>query len=251
MSLDSNASRSLILRLFVQSNIGVQMSKKLLLVDDENQQDRVLRRSLREEGYSLDCVSDESTVLKVASQKNYALLILPWQLPYADGLSICRKLRAQGCATPILVLSSRVDGSKQILCLDSGADDYLTKPYDLRVLLARIRALIRRGTSSYAFARIGPLLLDRLDHCAKLEGRTVILSPREYSVLEYLVRESGRAVPRAELLSKAWRTSNAGSNVVDVQVKKLRKKLQKHARLIETVQGVGYRISCDDSTSTN
>lgn len=228
------------------------MFKKLLVVDDENQQDRLLVRSLREEGYSFDCVSGEATILKATSQRNYALLILPWQVPNADSPYICRRLRAQGCTVPILVLSSRMDVSKQILCLDSGADDYLTKPYHLRVLMARVHALIRRGASTRVTARVGPLLLDRLDRCARLEGRPVILSPREYSVLDYLVRELGRTVPRAELLNNAWNTArNAESNVVDVQVKKLRKKLRKHAKLIETVRGVGYRIGGGNSILPN
>jgi len=134
-----------------------------------------------------------------------------------------------------------MDVTKQVLCLDSGADDYMTIPYDRRVLLARVRVLIRRGVSACVTARVGLLMLDR---CAKLEGRPVILSPKEYSVLDYLVRELGRAVPRAELLTEAWHIEdNAGSNVVDVHVKKLRKKLHKHAKLIETVRGVGHRTN--------
>jgi len=228
------------------------MSTKLLLVDDDNQPNRLLRHSLHEAGYSLDCVCDETKVPDVISRNRYALLILQSQLQRTDESFVCQKLRARGCTLPILVLSRRLDVAKQVRCLDSGADDYLTMPYDLRVLLARVRVLIRRGASACVTARVGPLMLDRLDRCAKLDGRAVILSPREYSVLDYLVHELGRAVPRAELLNKAWHIEdNGGSNVVDVHVKKLRKKLRKHAKLIETVRGVGYRIIGDDPNLSN
>ena len=233
-------------------HLGVLMRKRVLFIENEGQRDRLLRRALIDEGYRIDCVSSNSTLQKVASHKHYDLIIPFWQPSSFDGPTICRKLRVQGCTSPILVLSSRTEISKQIQCLEAGADDYLTKPYNLALLLARIGALIRRGGSSCVTARVGPLMLDRLDRCAKLEGRPVTLSPREYSVLDYLVRESGRTVPRAELLNKAWHIAdNAGSNVVDVHVKKLRKKLRKHATLIETVRGVGYRINSGGSNLVN
>ena len=228
------------------------MLTKLLLVDDDNQPNMLLRSSLREAGYLLECVCDETKVQDAVSRNKYALLILQSQLPRTDGSFVCQRLRARGCTLPILVLSRRMDVAKQVRCLDSGADDYLTVPYDLRVLLARVRVLIRRGASACVTARVGPLMLDRLDRCAKLDGRAVILSPREYSVLDYLVHEVGRAVPRAELLNKAWHIEdNGGSNVVDAHVKKLRKKLHKHAKLIETVRGVGYRIKGGGSSLSN
>ncbi len=228
------------------------MSIKLLVAEDASQQNRVLRRSLLEEGYSLDCVGSDLAIAKAASRKSYDLIILLWQRSSVNMPTICQQLRAKDCAAPILVLSSFTDASKQIACLDSGADDYLSKAYELGPLHARIRTLIRRGASNYTFARIGPLILDRLDRCAKLDGRAVILSPKEYSALDYLVRESGRAVPRAELLRGAWHVApTAGSNVVDVHVKKLRKKLRRHAKLIETVHGIGYRINCSNSASSN
>ena len=144
---------------------------------------------------------------------------------------------------PVLILSARTEVSDRILGLDAGADDYLPKPFDLGELLARVRALGRRGEGFDHVIRVGPLQLDRLERHATVNGEAVDLTPREFALLTYLARASGRAVPRMELLNKVWDVAyDPGSNVVDAHIRKVREKLGRSARLIETVRGVGYRV---------
>lgn len=216
---------------------------KILVVEDNQKLARFLQRALQEEGYIVDILEDGSEVIERSTSIEYDLMILDWMLPGTDGITICRILRGRGSNTPILTLTARTEVAERVLGLDAGADDYLPKPFDLGELLARVRALGRRGTGNRGVVKVGPLELDRLERHATLNGQAVELTPREFALLTYLVRESGRVVPRTELLRKVWETTyDPGSNVVDAHIKKVREKLGEFATLIETVRGVGYKI---------
>jgi two-component system OmpR family response regulator len=215
---------------------------KILVVEDNKKLARFLVRAFAEEGYIVDQVTDGAAALQQIQAIPYDLVILDWMLPELDGLTVCREARARGNRVPILMLTARTDVPEKIAGLDAGADDYLAKPFDLGELLARSRALVRRGVGD-SVLRVGPLVVDRAERRATLDGKRVDLTPREFTLLAYLAREAGRDVPRMEILAKVWETSfDPGSNVVDVHVKSLRDKLGAHARMIETVRGVGYRI---------
>jgi len=216
---------------------------KVLVVEDNKKLARFLQRALEEEGYIVDVIEDGSEAIVRSSTIEYDLILLDWMLPSTDGIAVCKTLRDRGSGVPILMLTARAEVAERIIGLDAGADDYLPKPFDLGELLARVRALGRRGSGTDGVVRVGPLVLDRLERHATLNGQLVELTPREFALLTYLARECGRVVPRSELLRKVWETTyDPGSNVVDAHIKKLREKLGEHATLIETVRGVGYRI---------
>jgi DNA-binding response OmpR family regulator len=217
---------------------------KILVVEDNKKMSRFLARALSEEGYAVDVVGDGTTAIEQIQSLPYDLVILDWMLPEVDGLSVCRTVRARGCQVPILMLTARAEVAERIAGLDAGADDYLAKPFDLGELLARVRARARRNAGGEGALRVGPLVIDRVERRALIDGKRIELTPREFALLAYLAREAGRVVPRTELLAKVWETSfDPGSNVVEVHVKNIREKLGPHAGLIETVRGVGYRLS--------
>jgi DNA-binding response OmpR family regulator len=162
-------------------------------------------------------------------------------LPGMDGVAVCRALRDRGVRTPVLMLTARAEVGERIVGLDAGADDYLTKPFDLGELLARVRALGRRAGSP-AVLRLGPLSIEVATRKVTVDGKVIEPTARELALLSYLVQHAGRAVSRSELLQKVWNTSfDPGSNVVEVHVRNLRDKLGEHGKLIETVRGIGYK----------
>lgn len=217
---------------------------RLLIVEDNKKLATFLKRALEEEGHVADLVFDGSEGLEQAQQLRYDALIVDWMLPGIDGLALIRELRARGLSVPAVMLTARGEVFERIAGLDAGADDYLTKPFDLGELLARIRALTRRGAPSSHVLRAGPLTLDKAERIALLDGVKLELTSREFSLLGYLMREVGRAVSRTELLTNVWNLAyDPGSNVIDAQIKNLREKLGARAELIETVRGVGYRLS--------
>ncbi len=221
---------------------------KILVVEDNIKLASLLQRALQEEDHIVDVVEDGQAALERAAAIEYDMLILDWMLPGVDGVSVCRALRGRGAITPILILSARAEISERVVGLDAGADDYVPKPFDLGELLARVRALGRRSQHSDCIVKVGPLALDRLEHHATVNGEDVDLTPREFALLTYLARESGRAVPRSELLRNVWEISfDPGSNVVDAHIKKVREKLGAFGTLVQTVRGVGYRVSPSDS----
>ena len=212
---------------------------KVLVVEDNKKLARFLMRALAEDGHAVDLVGDGRQAVTQIRDLKYDLVILDWMLPELDGLSVVREVRDRGARVPILMLTARAEVSERIAGLDAGADDYLPKPFDLAELLARVRALSRRGTPGEGPLKTGPLLLDRAERKATLSGQRLELTPR----LAREVREAGRVVPRMEILAKVWEMSfDPGSNVIEVHVKNLREKLGDHAHLIETVRGVGYRL---------
>ncbi|MDB4995791.1 MAG: transcriptional regulator [Myxococcaceae bacterium] len=217
---------------------------KILVVEDNKKLANFLSRAFTEEGFVVDSAADGRTALKQIEAIAYDLVVLDWMLPGQDGVAVCRELRSRGSRVPILMLTARAEVGERILGLDAGADDYLSKPFDLGELMARARALLRRTQGGDAVTlRLGGFILDRVERTASFDGRTLELTAREFALLMHLAREAGRVVPRSELLAKVWQTSfDPGSNVVEVHVKNLREKLGNEASMIETVRGSGYRL---------
>jgi len=217
---------------------------KILVVEDNKKLASFLSRAFTEEGYAVDVVGTGVTAVQQIQALPYDLVVLDWMLPEMDGLAVCREVRQKGSHVPILMLTARAEVPERIAGLDAGADDYLAKPFDLGELLARVRALGRRASHAESHLRVGQLVVDRSERRATIDGRRLELTPREFALLAYLAREAGRVVPRTELLAKVWETSfDPASNVVEVHMKNVRDKLGPHAALIETVRGVGYRLS--------
>jgi len=221
---------------------------RLLLVEDEPDAARMLAKGLREEAYAVDVASTGPDAAYRASINDYDAIILDLMLPGRDGLSICRELRERGSGIPILMLTARDGIDARIAGLDSGADDYLVKPFDFRELLARLRAIVRRGQRPLtpALVRVGPLELDtRLRRVSRL-GVPLALTAREYAVLEHLILHAGEVVARGDLLEHVWDSSYEPlSNVIDVCVQRVRRKIDTPGRasLIVTRRGEGYVLT--------
>jgi two-component system OmpR family response regulator len=216
---------------------------KVLVVEDDTKLSRFLVRVLVEEGFAADACGKGADAIAQASSNLYDLVILDWMLPDVDGLSVCRTLRQSGVTTPILMLTARGELRERVLGLETGADDYLVKPFEVEELVARIRSLVRRA-SGFAKLGVGALELDRVGREVVLAGRALDLTSREYALLLDLVHHAEKVVTRTELLSRVWGTSfDPGSNLVEVHVSRLRDKLGDHAWMIETVRGAGYRLT--------
>jgi len=220
---------------------------RILLVEDEPPAALVLAKGLREQSYAVDVAADGDAALFQASTADYDAIILDVMLPAKNGLAVCRAVRASGSAVPILMLTARDAIDSRIAGLDSGADDYLVKPYDFGELLARLRALIRRGARPMTPEQLsaGPLTLDTRSRSARMRGRDVPLTAKEYALLEYLVRRAGSVVSRSDIAEHVWDDHyDPLSNVVDVYVQRLRRKLDRPgaASLIRTRRGEGYQL---------
>jgi DNA-binding response OmpR family regulator len=220
---------------------------KVLLVEDDRKLQRFLMRALEEEGYVVDACRTGDDAIQQATAIAYELIVLDWMLPEKDGLSVCRELRRLGSRTPIVMLTARGEVGERVTALDAGADDYVTKPFHLDELLARIRALLRRGSSLPEVVRVGPISLDFRAHVAHVDGTKLDLTAREFSLLAMLARNAGRVVTRSEILSHVWQlTRDPGSNVIEVNIRNLRDKLGAAADRLETVRGQGYRLTLVD-----
>jgi DNA-binding response OmpR family regulator len=220
---------------------------KLLVVDDDRLFAKLVERGLREEGYAVDVASTGAEGRMMAHVNSYDGVVLDVALPDMTGLQIARELRREGRNLPILMLTGNTSHEDIIRGLDAGADDYLTKPFDMDVLKARVRALVRRGGSSRGETlAFGDLVVDRLEHEARVAGQLLPLTPKEFSLLEYLVLHANQVVTRSVLLEKVWDLHfDPGSNVVDVHMARLRTKLRRSGAKPEvaTVRGVGYRMT--------
>ena len=217
---------------------------RVLVVEDEVKMVRAVRRGLEQEGYAVDSASDGDEGLYLATENAYDAIVLDVLLPGIDGFEVCRRLRAEQRWAPVLMLTARDTVADRIEGLDVGADDYLVKPFAFGELLARLRALIRRGAVERpAVLRAGDVILDPAAHAVTRSGRQVELSAREFALLEFLMRHPGEVVSRTAILEHVWDYSYDGmSNVVDVYVGYLRRKLEQPfgRTLIRTVRGVGY-----------
>ena len=220
---------------------------RILLVEDEARVAGFIARGLREQAYAVDIASDGEQALYQASVNDYDLVILDVLLPVKDGHAVCRELRASGLGAPVLMLTALNSVDDRVAGLDSGADDYLAKPFDFKELLARLRALARRSAAIRpALARVADLTLDTASHSVARAGKPAHLTAKEYALLEYLVLNRNRVVGRGEIAAHVWDESfDPFSNVIDVYIKRLRAKVDAGAgrRLIHTRRGEGYILT--------
>ena len=224
---------------------------RVLLVEDEPRAAEILAKGLREHAYAVDVAADGDAAIEQAAATDYDAVILDVMLPVKDGFAVCRTIRDSGCAVPILMVTARDAVESRIEGLDSGADDYLTKPFDFGELLARLRALIRRGRRPLLPERLraGCLMLDTRARRVSVFDQSVSLTAKEYALLEYLVRRSGDVVHRADIAEHVWDEHyDPVSNVVDVYVQRLRRKLEQAGAIavIRTRRGEGYQLVGDD-----
>ena len=220
---------------------------RVLLVEDEPSAAAVLAKGLREQTYAVDLAADGDNAIFQAGTTDYDAIILDVMLPGKDGFAVCRTLRESGCATPILMVTARDAVEARIEGLDCGADDYLVKPFDFGELLARVRALIRRGRHPLLPDRLelGEVVLHTRSRRVVINGGEVPLTAKEYALLEYLARRRGDVVSRTDIAEHVWdERYDPFSNVVDVYVQRLRRKLEQAGAtsLIRTRRGEGYQL---------
>lgn len=220
---------------------------RILLVEDEPSAATMLAKGLREEAYAVDIAADGETALAQAFVNDYDLLILDVVLPGKDGFSVCRELRANGFTVPVLMLTARDAVEDRVEGLDSGADDYLPKPFDLDELLARVRALLRRKPALYPeIITVGNLSVDTRARQVARAGQAIEVTTKEYALLEYLARRAGEVVSRADISEHVWDESyDPFSKVIEVFIQRLRRKVDggQTLKLIHTRRGEGYMLS--------
>jgi two-component system copper resistance phosphate regulon response regulator CusR len=217
---------------------------RILLVEDDPVISASLAKGLREEAYAVDVATDGDAAVYQAAVNPYDAIVLDVMLPKRDGFAVCRELRHRGMSTPVLMLTARDAVDDRIAGLDTGADDYLTKPFEFGELLARLRALLRRGPAlASPVVRVADLELDTHAHRASRAGRPIALTTREYALLEYLARNARRVVGRAEISDHVWDDHyDPASNLIESYINRLRKKLDAPglSPLIHTRRGAGY-----------
>jgi DNA-binding response OmpR family regulator len=221
---------------------------RLLLAEDDAQLGRTLTKGLRQEAYAVDIVADGESAMSQALINEYDIIILDVMMPRRDGFSVCRELRRHGRGTPVLMLTARDTITDKITGLDSGGDDYLTKPFEFAELLARLRALLRRRTSDLldAEVRIGSLRVNMASHTVDRAGRTIVLTTKEFALLAFLARHQGHVVSRAEICAHVWDDNHDPySNAIEVYINRLRRKIDSvsDAPLIHTRRGAGYMLA--------
>ncbi len=219
---------------------------KILVVEDDRKVAGFIELGLREEGYAVDVARDGEEATMLGHVNDYDAILLDLMLPKKNGVQVATELRREGRATPILMLTARDATEDVVRGLDAGADDYLTKPFKFDELLARLRALLRRGGSSrLERLQYGPLTLDRLRHEVRIDGALLDLTPREFQLLEHFLLHPEEVIRRTELLEKVWDMHfDPESNVVDVHIGNVRQKLREagYDSLINTVRGVGFQL---------
>ena len=224
---------------------------RILLVEDDSSVSGFIVKGLREERYAVDLATDGEMGLVMAETIPYDVIILDVMLPGLNGLDVCRRLRAQRQTTPILLLTARDAVADRVSGLDTGADDYLTKPFAFAELLARLRALLRRGNSQpVPHITIADLELDPVSHRVWRAGQAIVLTNKEYSLLEYLMRNPGRVLSRTAITEHVWDIHyESVTNIVDVHIKTLRSKMDRDFSppLIHTVRGVGYVLKIQEA----
>ena len=217
---------------------------EVLIVEDDESVARFLNQAVTEAGYLAQMVGDGMSAVETAMSQEFDLMLLDVMLPRMDGFAVCKQLRGAGLATPILLITARDAVDDKIKGLDSGADDYLVKPFQVGELLARMRALLRRGAPAPTVLRVGDLTLDPTTRKAARGARTIPLSSTEYALLEFLMRNAGRVMTRAQILEHVWQYDFDGNdNVLDVYISYLRSKIDKgRSPLIHTARGIGFRV---------
>lgn len=219
---------------------------RILVIEDNRRLNAALKASLAEAGYAVDVAHDGLEGQALAESAPYDALVLDVLLPGKDGLAVCRALRARGVSVPILMLTARDTVQDRVRGLDCGADDYLVKPFALSELLARLRALLRRGAPQQGpVLQVGDLQLDPATHLVERGGRDIELTARLFALLEYFMRHPNQVLTREMVESHIWSYDyEGGSNVVDVYVRRLRHRIDDPfaIKLIETIRGAGYRL---------
>jgi two-component system OmpR family response regulator len=226
---------------------GPTESMRLLVVEDDESLSQALKHGLTQEGHVVDVANNGFDGLALAENGLYTAVILDVMLPGQDGITVARRIREDGIDVPVLMLTAKNALSDRLSGFDSGADDYLTKPFAFQELLARLRAITRRGGLPIADERlvVGDLVMDTRAHEVTRAGRVIDLRPKEYALLEYLMRNQGQALGRMMILENVWEYGfEAFANVVDTTILRLRKAVDEgfDKELIQTVRGVGYRI---------
>jgi len=223
---------------------------RILLVEDDRKAARLLARGLQEEGFVVDVVHSAEDGEEESYAVDYDMIVLDWMLPGKQGIDLCRDLRARAIQTPILMLTARDATADRVVGLNTGADDYLTKPFEFEELLARIRALLRRSDISRPLVlALADLALDPVSHKVTRAGAVLDLTPKEYAILLILLRQAGEVVSRARLAEQIWQADLIGiDNLIDVHVRNLRGKVDGPGlpQLIHTVRGRGFRLAEND-----
>ncbi len=223
---------------------------RILVVEDDPDVASFIRKGLQEERYAVDVAADGETGLRLAQDNPYDLIILDLMLPKLDGLAVCRRLRADRRHTPIVLLTARETVEDKVTGLESGADDYLTKPFAFAELLARVRALLRRGGAPLSRLQAADLELDPVAHRVWRHGKEIALTAKEYAILEYLLRNADRVLTRTAIIEHVWDIHyEAVTNIVDVHIRSLRAKIDRDFAppLIQTVRGVGYMLKTPET----
>lgn len=219
---------------------------RLLVVEDERKLANIIKKGLSEEGFAVDAAYNGEEGQYLAESEEYDLIILDIMLPKVDGLTICKELRAKNIRAPVLMLTAKSEVDDKVAGLDSGADDYMTKPFSFLELRSRIHALIRRSNQETSpTLTISDLELDPIKHKVARGGNSIKLTPKEFSVLELLLRHKEEVVTRTMVIEHVWDYNFDGmSNIVDVFVASLRRKVDKDSivKLIHTIHGVGYKV---------
>lgn len=222
---------------------------RILLVEDDRKVASFIRKGLAEEGYAVDVAHDGETGLAMGLDRLHDVIVLDVMLPKKPGFQVLRELRQAKVVTPVLLLTARDAVEDKVQGLDAGADDYLTKPFAFAELLARVRALLRRGKATQApVLQVADLILDPAARTVKRGGAAIPLTNREFALLEYFLRNPGRVLTRTMIAEHVWDYSfDAGTNVIDVYVNYLRKKIDagREPKLIHTVRGVGYVLKTE------
>lgn len=223
---------------------------RILLVEDETDVARMLAKGLREQSYAVDTVDDGNVAIYQAQINDYDLIILDVMLPGKNGFEVCSELRRTDLTVPVLMLTARDDVQDRIAGLDSGADDYLIKPFDFHELLARVRALLRRGRALIPeIIEVADLKINTQAHEVRRSAAAIELTAKEYALLEYLVRRTGQVVSRSEIASHVWDENfDPFSNLIEVYIQRLRRKIDdgREPKLIRTLRGEGYKLTPGD-----
>jgi heavy metal response regulator len=224
---------------------------RILVVEDEKRIADFLLRGLQGAGYAVDAAPDGVTALSLVNATDYDLVILDLMLPDMDGLKVLERVRARKAGPPVLILSARGAVDDRVKGLETGADDYLTKPFAFVELLARVRALLRRGQPAPERLQVAELVVDVMRRKVTREGETIELAPKEFGILEYMMRNKGRPLSRTMIVEHVWDMDYDGlTNIVDVYIRHLRSKIDDkyQVKLIQTVRGIGYMIEAPEKT---